>query len=125
MTFGRAVGEFVRQNVPSGYGAGIGIIDEAQASAALSFEDRALFDFTSAVSYAEQVEGMPSEELLTFWTGSHRGALHPACGLKKGREWPSYLGGGLPRSRHCAGGGLRDGCRAGRNDRRRRREGDI
>lgn len=85
MTFGRAVGEFVRQNVPSGYGAGIGIIDEAQASAALSFEDRALFDFTSAVSYAEQVEGMPSEELLTFLDGFAQGArctLH--VDLKKG-----------------------------------------
>lgn len=74
MTLGRAVGEFVKQNVPSGYGFGIGIIDEAKAEAAISFEDRALLDFTSAIEYDEMVEGMPAEELITFLDGFAQGA---------------------------------------------------
>ena len=74
MTFGRAVNEFVQINTPEGYGAGVGIIDEAQARAVISFEDRSLLDFTSAVSYAEEVEGMPSEELITFLDGFAQGA---------------------------------------------------
>lgn len=74
MTLGKAVGEFVRLNSPSGYGFATGIIDEAAADAVISFEDRALFVFDSAVDYAENVEGMPSEELLTFLDGFAQGA---------------------------------------------------
>lgn len=74
MTLGKAVGEFVKQNHPSGYGFAFGIIDEAKTSAVISFEDRALLDFKSAVSYGEQVEGMPSEELVTFLDGFVQGA---------------------------------------------------
>ena len=74
MTLGRAVGEFVRINTPSGYGSGIGIIDEAKAEAVLSFEDRSLFDFQSAITYDSAVEGMPSEELITFLDGFAQGA---------------------------------------------------
>lgn len=74
MTLGKAVGEFVRLNLPSGYGFATGIIDEAAADAVISFEDRALFVFDSAVKYAESVEGMPSEELLTFLDGFAQGA---------------------------------------------------
>lgn len=74
MTLGRAVGEFVRINTPSGYGSGIGIIDEAKAEAVLSFEDRSLFDFHSAIAYDSAVEGMPSEELITFLDGFAQGA---------------------------------------------------
>lgn len=74
MTLGKAVGEFIKQNHPSGYGFAFGIIDEAKASAVISFEDRALLDFKSAVSYGEQVEGMPSEELVTFLDGFVQGA---------------------------------------------------
>ncbi|MBE5040319.1 imidazoleglycerol-phosphate dehydratase [Ructibacterium gallinarum] len=74
MTLGRAVGEFVRINTPSGYGSGIGIIDEAKAEAVLSFEDRSLFDFHSAITYDSAVEGMPSEELITFLDGFAQGA---------------------------------------------------
>ena len=62
MTLGKAVGEFVRLNVPSGYGSGTGMIDEAVADAVISFEDR------------ETVENMPSEELLTFLDGFAQGA---------------------------------------------------
>ncbi len=87
MTLGKAVGEFVRLNKPSGYGFGIGIIDEAKTTAVISFEDRALFDFTTDIDYDEMVEGMPSEELLTFLDGFVQGArctLH--IDLEKGEN---------------------------------------
>ena len=74
MTLGRAVGEFVRLNSPSGYGFGTGIIDEAKSEAVISFEDRSYLDFTSAVEYDEMVEGMPAEELITFLDGFVQGA---------------------------------------------------
>ena len=74
MTLGKAVGEFVRANVPSGYGSGIGMIDEAVADAVISFEDRSLFNFKTGVKYGETVENMPSEELLTFLDGFAQGA---------------------------------------------------
>lgn len=87
MTLGKAVGEFVRINRPSGYGFGIGIIDEAKSTAVISFEDRALLDFTSKTDYAEQVEGMPAEELITFLDGFAQGAcctLH--IDIEKGKN---------------------------------------
>ena len=87
MTLGKAVGEFVRVNHPSGYGSGVGIIDEAKASAVVSFEDRSYLDFNSDITYAEQVEGMPSEELITFLDGFVQGArctLH--IDLEKGKN---------------------------------------
>ncbi len=74
MTLGRAVGEFVKLNNPSGYGFGTGIIDEAKAEAVISFEDRSYLDFTSQVEYDEMVEGMPAEELITFLDGFVQGA---------------------------------------------------
>lgn len=74
MTFGRAVGEYVHINSPCGYGFATGIIDEAKAAAAISFEGRARLDLSSAVSYGENVEGMPSEELITFLDGFAQGA---------------------------------------------------
>ena len=74
MTFGKAVGEFVNVNRTSGYGFAVGIIDEAKASAAISFEDRALLCFDSKVKYGEQVEGLPAEELITFLDGFTQGA---------------------------------------------------
>lgn len=87
MTLGKAVGEFVRINCPTGYGFGLGIIDEAKASAVISFEDRALLDFTSKVEYCQQVEGMPAEELITFLDGFTQGArctLH--IDIEKGKN---------------------------------------
>lgn len=74
MTLGKAVGEYVRINVPAGYGFATGIIDEAAADAAISFEDRSLFVFDKDTDYAETVENMPSEELLTFLDGFAQGA---------------------------------------------------
>lgn len=74
MTLGKAVGEYVRLNNPSGYGFATGIIDEAAADAVISFEDRSLFVFDKNVDYSEAVEGMPAEELLTFLDGFAQGA---------------------------------------------------
>lgn len=74
MTFGRAVGEFVKLNNPCGYGYGTGIIDEAKAEAVISFEDRSYLDFTTEADYDEMVEGMPAEELITFLDGFAQGA---------------------------------------------------
>lgn len=87
MTLGKAVGEFVKINAASGYGFATGIIDEAKATAAISFEDRALLDFTSNVEFCEQVEGMPAEELITFLDGFCQGArctLH--IDIEKGKN---------------------------------------
>jgi len=75
MTFGKAVLDLVNSNVPTGYGDAIGIIDEAKASAAISFEGRSLFDFTFAgTQLAEQVEGMYTDDILTFLDGFAQGA---------------------------------------------------
>jgi len=75
MTFGKAVADLVSNNVPTGYGDAIGIIDEAKASAAISFEGRALFDFTfDGTQLAEQVEGMYTDDILTFLDGFAQGA---------------------------------------------------
>ena len=86
MTFGKAVLDLVNANVPTGYGDAIGIIDEAKASAAISFEGRSLFDFTvggcgcacdcgceacacGEMPLAEEVEGMHTDDILTFLDG--------------------------------------------------------
>lgn len=74
MTLGRAVGAYIQKNNPAGYGCGVGIIDEAKAEAVLSFEDRSMLNFSSAISYNEMVEGMPAEELITFLDGFAQGA---------------------------------------------------
>ena len=93
MTFGKAVLDIVNSNVPTGYGDAIGIIDEAKASAAISFEGRSLFDFTyagnnlctcgddcqccdgcSCATLTEEVEGMYTEDILTFLDGFAQGA---------------------------------------------------
>ena len=109
MTFGKAVADLVAANIPVGYGDAIGIIDEAKASAAISFEGRALFDFTAGgracycgdncecdensscgclgIYIADEVEGMYSDDLLTFLDGFAQGAsctLH--LDIEKGKN---------------------------------------
>ena len=93
MTFGKAVLDLVNANTPTGYGDAIGIIDEAKASAAISFEGRSLFDFSfygsglcdcgddcqccdgcSCTTLAEEVEGMYTDDILTFLDGFAQGA---------------------------------------------------
>ena len=93
MTMGKAVLDLVTSNVPTGYGDAIGIIDEAKAIAAISFEGRSLFDFSFAggkictcgddcqcceacagIQLAEEVEGMYTDDILTFLDGFAQGA---------------------------------------------------
>lgn len=75
MTLGKAVARYVAENCPTGFGDAIGIIDEAKAQAAISFESRARLDFTAASDIPETVEGMASEDILTFVDGFVQGAL--------------------------------------------------
>lgn len=77
MTMGYAFAELWQQHRGSGVngeGEGTGIIDEAMARAAMSFEDRAQFCFTSAVSLHERVEDMLSADLNNFFAGFAQGA---------------------------------------------------
>lgn len=81
ITVGKAVGEYVRRITDSGiygYGDGVGIIDEAKAQCAISFESRAYIDFNSHVAIPALVEDMHSEDLEVFLEGFAQGA---ACTL--------------------------------------------
>lgn len=66
MTLGKAVGEYININSPSGYGFATGIIDEACADAAISFEDRSQLTFQKSNNYCENVEGCQAKSLLLF-----------------------------------------------------------
>ena len=74
ITIGRAIAEFVSQNQPTGFGDAVAIIDEAKASAAISFESRSLFDFSSLADFDCEIEGMYTDDLLTFLEGISQGA---------------------------------------------------
>lgn len=78
MALGKAFREYVLKNKAegaTGYGDGIGIIDEAKCDCAISFEERAYFNMASNVTIPEFVEGIPSEDLVTFLEGFAQGAL--------------------------------------------------
>lgn len=77
IAFGKAVNTYVqknRANGVTGYGDAIGIIDEAKATAAFSFESRSLFAFTSQVALTERTEDMATEDLTVFLEGFCQGA---------------------------------------------------
>ena len=78
ITLGKCIYEYINDNVKNGvigYGDGVGIIDEAMARTAISFEDRAYFDFRyDSVNLPNQVEGINSEDLVTFLEGFVQGA---------------------------------------------------
>lgn len=81
IAFGKACAEYIRRSEGvHGFGDAIGIIDEAKAETAISFESRAfsLVDWHK-VEVANQVEGMDSEDLQTFLDGFAQGA---ACTLQ-------------------------------------------
>lgn len=91
ITLGKAIKEYVDRYSQAGivgYGQAYGIIDEAMTRAALSFESRALFDFTrSSVQLPMHMEGIHSEDLVAFFEGFVQGAqctLH--LDVLKGRE---------------------------------------
>lgn len=78
---GIALGKAVREYILStdgvqGYGDAVGIIDEAKAQCAVSFEERAYcnIDF-NGIRIGECVEGMNSEDLETFLEGFAQGAM--------------------------------------------------
>lgn len=77
IAIGKAVREYVnRTDGCYGYGDAVGIIDEAKAQTALSFEERALFiiDYHGA-ELTEKVEGMDTQDLETFLEGFVQGAM--------------------------------------------------
>lgn len=78
IALGKAFAEYVRQNSAAGmkgYGDAVGIIDEAKAQTAVSFESRAYFyiDYHDTL-LCEKVEGMDKEDLQTFLEGFAQGA---------------------------------------------------
>ena len=76
ITFGKAVAEYLSENGGEGFGDGVGIIDEARAFCAVSFEGRAFFalDYGYSHELRESVEGMMCEDLWVFLEGFCQGA---------------------------------------------------
>ena len=122
MTIGKAVADYVdsgKLEGVTGYGDGIGIIDEAYASCAISFEGRAGLYFDSKIPIPDQTEGMLSEDILTFLEGFVQGA---SCTLhirveqgKNGHHiWEAvYRGLGIALGRALAVDAKRVGLTAG------------
>jgi len=77
IALGKACAEYVRKtDGVVGFGDAIGIIDEAKAETAISFESRAYFSFDAhGLPIAASVEGMDSEDLTTFLEGFAQGAV--------------------------------------------------
>ncbi len=79
ITFGKAAREFIWSNKAdgaTGYGDGVGIIDEAKATCAISFEERAYCDINArAINMPAETENVLSEDLVTFLEGFCQGAM--------------------------------------------------
>lgn len=79
ITFGKAARAYIWENRAEGavgYGDAIGIIDEAKASCAISFEERAFCDIThEKISLPAETENVLSEDLITFLEGFAQGGL--------------------------------------------------
>lgn len=91
ITIGKAISEYIKASGiygVMGYGDGTSIIDEAMAQSVISFESRTYFNFSKgSVEIPTRVEGMLSEDILTFLEGFCQGAnctLH--IDLKKGEN---------------------------------------
>ncbi|MBR5236090.1 MAG: hypothetical protein IKW06_01775 [Clostridia bacterium] len=78
ITFGKAARAYVWDNKAegaTGYGDGIGIIDEAKAVCAISFEERAYADINyKNITMPCETENVLSEDLVTFLEGFAQGA---------------------------------------------------
>ena len=78
ITMGKAARSYVWENKPEGavgYGDAVGIIDEAKATCAISFEERAYFDLdTRNIVLPTETEVVLSEYLETFLDGFCQGA---------------------------------------------------
>ncbi len=81
IAFGKACAEYIKRTDGAyGFGDAIGIIDEAKAQTAISFEGRAYIDIDChGVEIAKEVEGMYSEDLFAFLEGFVQGA---ACTMQ-------------------------------------------
>lgn len=121
ITVGKAFAEYIKENTKSGlygFGDGYGIIDEARAFCAVSFESRAYFDFTYQF-LPDSTEGMLSEDLSTFLEGLAQGAnMTLQIDLQKGRNghhiWEAvYRSVGLALGRAAAPNQSRKGMTAG------------
>lgn len=77
IAFGKAVKEYIsRTDGAMGYGDAIGMIDEAKAECAISFEERAYIDIDyHGLELSDRVEGMDKEDLETFLEGFVQGAM--------------------------------------------------
>ncbi|MCX7715122.1 MAG: hypothetical protein N2171_05295 [Clostridia bacterium] len=78
IAMGKAAAEFIKRSTEKGvmgYGDAIGIIDEAKAECAISFENRAYFNIDyHGILLSEKVEGMESQDLEAFLEGFVQGA---------------------------------------------------
>lgn len=87
ITMGKVITDYLAESKGVGYGDGIGIIDEAMAVAAVSFESRARFDFSSEVKIPERAEDMASEDLQVFLDGITQGGMFTLhVNVKKGEN---------------------------------------
>ncbi len=77
IAMGKAVKEYIdTADGAYGYGDAIGIIDEAKAQCAVSFESRAYIDWDyHGIDVPTETEGMLSEDLETFLDGFVQGAM--------------------------------------------------
>lgn len=76
IAMGKAAKEYIsRTDGAVGFGDAIGIIDEAKAQCAVSFEERAYFEIDyHGYELTEKVEGMDTQDLETFLEGFAQGA---------------------------------------------------
>lgn len=77
IALGKAIKEYIDiTDGAYGYGDAIGIIDEAKAECAVSFESRAYIDWDyHGIDIPKETEGMLSEDLETFLDGFVQGAM--------------------------------------------------
>lgn len=77
MALGKAVKEYIdTTDGATGFGDAVGMIDEARATAAISFESRAYIDIDyHGNAVPAEVEGVLSEDLETFLEGFVQGAM--------------------------------------------------
>lgn len=77
MALGKAVKEYIdTTDGAMGFGDAVGMIDEARASAAISFESRAYIDIDyHGNDIPTETEGMLTEDLETFLEGFAHGAM--------------------------------------------------
>lgn len=110
---GIALGKAVKEYIDTtdgvyGYSDAVGIIDEAKADCALSFESRAYIDIDyHGIDVPDETEGMLSEDLETFLEGFCQGAMCTVhIDLYKGRNghhiWEAiYRALGMALGRAC------------------------